>query len=192
MAHEASCPIIPTILIQEPSFVLQRDGQQLIEAGCSKDMGIIHAIQELVHAVCKDVLVISGGLNVQAVEVVSVLTDQVEAQGEKIRDLEFCLEEHREKLNATEEMLQQELLSRTSLETQKLDLMAEVSNLKLKLTSVEKDRKDYENRFRDTELVRSSQKVEDEGLDSFKSKVANVHQIHPFLSCLQTKVWENL
>ena len=38
---------------------------------------------------------------------VSVLTDQVEAQGERIRDLEFCLEEHREKLNATEEMLQQ-------------------------------------------------------------------------------------
>lgn len=36
-----------------------------------------------------------------------MLTDQVEAQGEKIRDLEFCLEEHREKLNATEEMLQQ-------------------------------------------------------------------------------------
>lgn len=82
---------------------------------------------------------------------VSVLTDQVEAQGEKIRDLEFCLEEHREKLNATEEMLQQELLSRTSLETQKLELMAEVSNLKLKLTAVEKDRLDYEDRFRDTE-----------------------------------------
>nr|XP_036876171.1 liprin-beta-1 isoform X1 [Manis javanica] len=82
---------------------------------------------------------------------VSVLTDQVEAQGEKIRDLEFCLEEHREKLNATEEMLRQELLSRTSLETQKLDLMAEISNLKLKLTAVEKDRLDYEDRFRDTE-----------------------------------------
>ncbi|NXQ01202.1 LIPB1 protein, partial [Vidua macroura] len=82
---------------------------------------------------------------------VSVLTDQVEAQGEKIRDLEFCLEEHREKLNATEEMLQQELLSRTTLETQKLDLMAEISTLKLKLTSVEKDRLDFEDRFRDTE-----------------------------------------
>ncbi|XP_063213137.1 liprin-beta-1 isoform X10 [Chroicocephalus ridibundus] len=81
---------------------------------------------------------------------VSVLTDQVEAQGEKIRDLEFCLEEHREKLNATEEMLQQELLSRTSLETQKLDLMAEISTLKLKLTSVEKDSLEYEDRFRDT------------------------------------------
>ncbi|XP_053893406.1 liprin-beta-1 isoform X9 [Malaclemys terrapin pileata] len=82
---------------------------------------------------------------------VSVLTDQVEAQGEKIRDLEFCLEEHREKLNATEEMLQQELLSRTSLETQKLNLMAEISNLKLKLTAVEKDRLDYEDRYGETE-----------------------------------------
>ncbi|XP_030071334.1 liprin-beta-1 isoform X3 [Microcaecilia unicolor] len=82
---------------------------------------------------------------------VSVLTDQVEAQGEKIRDLEFCLEDHRDKLNATEEMLQQELLSRTSLETQKLDLITEVSNLKLKLTAVEKDRIEYEDRFSDTE-----------------------------------------
>ncbi|MEQ2247962.1 Liprin-beta-1, partial [Ilyodon furcidens] len=38
---------------------------------------------------------------------VSVLTDQVEAQGEKIRDLETSLEEHRQKLASTEEMLQQ-------------------------------------------------------------------------------------
>ncbi|KAK1167118.1 liprin-beta-1-like isoform X1 [Acipenser oxyrinchus oxyrinchus] len=84
---------------------------------------------------------------------VSVLTDQVEAQGEKIRDLDFCLEEHREKLNATEEMLQQELLSRSALETQKLDHMAEISNLKLKLTTMEKDRLDFEERFRDSESL---------------------------------------
>ncbi|XP_030586871.1 liprin-beta-1b isoform X4 [Archocentrus centrarchus] len=81
---------------------------------------------------------------------VSVLTDQVEAQGEKIRDLDLCLDEHREKLNATEEMLQQELLCRTALETQKLDLMSEVSNLKLKLNTMEKERHDF-NRFRDSE-----------------------------------------
>ncbi|KAM7002924.1 liprin-beta-2b isoform 4-T4 [Tautogolabrus adspersus] len=68
---------------------------------------------------------------------VSVLTDQVEAQGEKIRDLESSLEEHRQKLASTEEMLQQELMSRTCLETQKLDLMDEVSYLKLKLVSME-------------------------------------------------------
>ncbi|KAJ0056195.1 hypothetical protein NL108_003497, partial [Boleophthalmus pectinirostris] len=38
---------------------------------------------------------------------VSVLTDQVEAQGVKISDLESSLEEHQLKLNSTEEMLQQ-------------------------------------------------------------------------------------
>ncbi|XP_066424456.1 liprin-beta-1 isoform X4 [Molothrus aeneus] len=103
---------------------------------------------------------------------VSVLTDQVEAQGEKIRDLEFCLEEHREKLNATEEMLQQELLSRTTLETQKLDLMAEISTLKLKLTSVEKDRLDYEDRFRDTEDELSTLK------DKLEQKEAEVKRLH--------------
>ncbi|KAG7455900.1 hypothetical protein MATL_G00245990 [Megalops atlanticus] len=82
---------------------------------------------------------------------VSVLTDQVEAQGEKIRDLDLCLEEHREKLNATEDMLQQELLSRTALETQKLDLLAELSSLKLELTAMEKGRLDYEQRLMDKE-----------------------------------------
>ncbi|RXN21959.1 liprin-beta-2-like isoform X3 [Labeo rohita] len=70
---------------------------------------------------------------------VSVLTDQVEAQGEKIRDLESSLEEHHHKLISTEEMLQQELLSRTSLETQKLELMDEVSYLKLKLVGMEEE-----------------------------------------------------
>ncbi|XP_068458929.1 liprin-beta-2b isoform X13 [Clinocottus analis] len=73
---------------------------------------------------------------------VSVLTDQVEAQGEKIRDLECCLEEHRKKLASTEEMLQQELTSRTSLESQKLDLMDEVSALQLRLVSMEETHAD--------------------------------------------------
>uniref|UniRef100_A0A3B4G6A5 PPFIA binding protein 1 n=1 Tax=Pundamilia nyererei TaxID=303518 RepID=A0A3B4G6A5_9CICH len=82
---------------------------------------------------------------------VSVLTDQVEAQGEKIRDLDVCLDEHREKLNATEEMLQQELLCRTALETQKLELMSEVSNLKLKLNSMKNERLDFDDGFRDSE-----------------------------------------
>ncbi|XP_061773471.1 liprin-beta-1b isoform X1 [Nerophis ophidion] len=82
---------------------------------------------------------------------VSVLTDQVEAQGEKIRDLDVCLDEHREKLNATEEMLQQELLCRTALETQKLELISELSNLKLKHNSLEKERLDFDERFRDSE-----------------------------------------
>ncbi|XP_019749708.1 liprin-beta-1b isoform X2 [Hippocampus comes] len=82
---------------------------------------------------------------------VSVLTDQVDAQGEKIRDLDLCLDEHREKLNTTEEMLQQELMCRTALETQKLELVSELSNLKLKMNSLQKDRLDFDERFRDSE-----------------------------------------
>ncbi|XP_066494722.1 liprin-beta-2 isoform X3 [Tiliqua scincoides] len=84
---------------------------------------------------------------------VSVLTDQVEAQGEKIRDLEVCLEGHQLKLNATEEMLQQELLSRTLLETQKLDLMAEVSDLKIKMAGMEKEQSEYEEKQNKAESV---------------------------------------
>ncbi|XP_018415243.1 PREDICTED: liprin-beta-2 [Nanorana parkeri] len=84
---------------------------------------------------------------------VSVLTDQVEAQGDKIRDLESCVEEHQVKLNATEEMLQQELLSRTSLETQKLDLMADVSDLKIKLVGLEKEKTDCEDSHNKAESV---------------------------------------
>ncbi|XP_045379999.1 liprin-beta-2 isoform X7 [Camelus bactrianus] len=84
---------------------------------------------------------------------VSVLTDQVEAQGEKIRDLEVCLEGHQVKLNAAEEMLQQELLSRTSLESQKLDLLTEVSELKLKLVGMEKEQREQEEKQRKAESV---------------------------------------
>ncbi|XP_075423504.1 liprin-beta-2 isoform X5 [Ascaphus truei] len=84
---------------------------------------------------------------------VSVLTDQVEVQGDKIRDLESCVEDHHLKLNATEEMLQQELLSRSSLETQKLDLMAELSDLKIKLVSLEKEYDDCEENRNKAESV---------------------------------------
>uniref|UniRef100_A0A671QJM0 Liprin-beta-1-like n=1 Tax=Sinocyclocheilus anshuiensis TaxID=1608454 RepID=A0A671QJM0_9TELE len=76
---------------------------------------------------------------------VSVLTDQVEVQGEKIRELDSSLEEHRMKLNATEELLQQELLSRSVLETEKLELLTEVSSLKLKLAAAEGDCRESEH-----------------------------------------------
>uniref|UniRef100_A0A8C8IXH3 SAM domain-containing protein n=1 Tax=Oncorhynchus tshawytscha TaxID=74940 RepID=A0A8C8IXH3_ONCTS len=86
---------------------------------------------------------------------VSVLTDQVEAQGVKISDLESSLEEHQHKLNSTEEMLQQELLSRTSLESQKLNLMGEVSYLKLKLVDME------EKQFHGVERQHKAEKMKD-------------------------------
>ncbi|XP_036433494.1 liprin-beta-1 isoform X2 [Colossoma macropomum] len=85
---------------------------------------------------------------------VSVLTDQVEVQGEKIKDLEMCLEEHRMKLNATEELLQQELLSRSALETQKLELLTEISSLKLKLATVDQENRESEGLYQELSEMR--------------------------------------
>ncbi|XP_064348680.1 liprin-beta-2 isoform X5 [Camelus dromedarius] len=48
-------------------------------------------------------------------------------------------------------MLQQELLSRTSLESQKLDLLTEVSELKLKLVGMEKEQREQEEKQRKAE-----------------------------------------
>lgn len=68
-----ACPAIPTILTQKPSFALWPGGQQVIEARGSKDLGVMDAAWELGHMVCKDVLVVTGGLNIQAVEVVVIM-----------------------------------------------------------------------------------------------------------------------
>ncbi|XP_026081621.1 liprin-beta-1-like [Carassius auratus] len=85
---------------------------------------------------------------------VSVLTDQVEVQGEKIKDLDSSLEEHQMKLNATEELLQQELLSRSALEMEKLELQTEVSSLKLKLAATEGDCRESEGFYQDVKDMR--------------------------------------
>ncbi|XP_065807633.1 liprin-beta-1-like [Labrus bergylta] len=109
---------------------------------------------------------------------VSVLTDQVEVQGEKIRDLDNCLEHHRQKLNATEGLLQQELLNRSALETQKLELMTEVSSLKLKLTAVERDHKDNEGLYQEvTDLRFRVTDIENERLQSEKKLKATKEEL---------------
>ncbi|XP_059182266.1 liprin-beta-1 [Centropristis striata] len=109
---------------------------------------------------------------------VSVLTDQVEVQGEKIRDLDTCLDHHRGKLNATEELLQQELLNRSTLETQKLELMTEVSSLKLKLTAVERDHRDSEGLYQEvTDLRFRVTDIENERLQCEKKLKATKEEL---------------
>uniref|UniRef100_A0A7N6AI97 SAM domain-containing protein n=1 Tax=Anabas testudineus TaxID=64144 RepID=A0A7N6AI97_ANATE len=109
---------------------------------------------------------------------VSVLTDQVEVQGEKIRDLDTCLEHHREKLNATEELLQQELVARMALETQKLELMTEVSSLKLKLSAVERDHRDSEGLYQEvTDLRFRVTDIENERLQCEKQLKATKEEL---------------
>ncbi|XP_061882794.1 liprin-beta-2 isoform X3 [Entelurus aequoreus] len=93
---------------------------------------------------------------------VGVLTNKVEAQEVKISDLQSSVVKHRFKLNATEEMLQQELVQRTSLEKQKLSLMGEVSYLKLKLADMEeKPGQDTERQHKAETLLRELKSLKD-------------------------------
>ncbi|KAL0268157.1 UNVERIFIED_CONTAM: hypothetical protein PYX00_010209 [Menopon gallinae] len=70
---------------------------------------------------------------------VTVLTEQVEAQSEKISDLQQSLDDKKQQLNSAEDLLQREILSRSSLETQKLELMSTISELKLQLAAIERE-----------------------------------------------------
>ncbi|KAM9570763.1 liprin-beta-2b isoform 11-T14 [Salvelinus alpinus] len=129
---------------------------------------------------------------------VSVLTDQVEAQGEKIRDLETSLEEHYHKLNSTEEMLQQELLSRNLLETQKLDLMDEVSYLKLKLVGMDEEQnhngssKDQQNKaeglLQELRLLKSKVDVLEGEKSQYERKLKATKGLLQELRLLKSKV----
>ncbi|XP_055598305.1 uncharacterized protein LOC129747911 isoform X8 [Uranotaenia lowii] len=86
---------------------------------------------------------------------VKVLTDQVQAQGAKVQELERTLAEKSQLLNNADDLLQRvsefakrvgiqidrqkEMLSRSSLETQKLELMSAMSELKLQQAALERE-----------------------------------------------------
>ncbi|XP_072398611.1 liprin-beta-2 isoform X2 [Diabrotica undecimpunctata] len=76
---------------------------------------------------------------------VQVLSDQIEAQSDKISDLEKMLYERKQQLSETEDKLQREILSRSSLETQKLELMSIVSELKLQQAALERENLELRN-----------------------------------------------
>ncbi|KOC66703.1 Liprin-beta-1 [Habropoda laboriosa] len=68
---------------------------------------------------------------------VSVLSEQVDAQSNKIQELENMLREKKDSLRRMEERLQKEVLSRSALETQKLELVSSLSEMKLREASLE-------------------------------------------------------
>ncbi|GAB6021258.1 PTPRF interacting protein binding protein, variant 2 [Chamberlinius hualienensis] len=87
---------------------------------------------------------------------VSVLNEQIEAQADKIRDLESGLSMKQEQLENFEEMMQRSL---TKLESQKLDLLSEISNLKLRVALADKEKLEVEERARKAELKSISLKT---------------------------------
>ncbi|XP_063223981.1 liprin-beta-1-like isoform X2 [Bacillus rossius redtenbacheri] len=78
---------------------------------------------------------------------VAVLNDQIDAQADKIGDLEKMLEEKRKQLTNTEDVLQREMLARSSLETQKLELLSALSELKLQQATTERDNLDLREKL---------------------------------------------
>uniref|UniRef100_A0A914ZRU7 SAM domain-containing protein n=2 Tax=Parascaris univalens TaxID=6257 RepID=A0A914ZRU7_PARUN len=105
---------------------------------------------------------------------VTVLTEQVGAQKEKIRDLENLLASKRNKLDSTEELLQDHADSCGDLESKKLDLMAEVSNLKLKYATLEREKFETERKLR---LSQAEIEHLNESMQGFLMQ----HQLHPQL-----------
>ncbi|XP_050731386.1 liprin-beta-1-like isoform X11 [Eriocheir sinensis] len=79
---------------------------------------------------------------------VTVLSEQVEAQAEKITDLENLLDDKKEQLQKAEEQLQKEMMIRTSLETQRLELVSEISNLKLHQAAYERENSELRDKLR--------------------------------------------
>nr|XP_045623247.1 nascent polypeptide-associated complex subunit alpha, muscle-specific form-like isoform X8 [Procambarus clarkii] len=79
---------------------------------------------------------------------VTVLSEQVEAQTEKIADLESLLQQKKDQLHKSEEQLQKEAMARSSLETQCLELVSEISNLKLRQAAYERENIDLREKIR--------------------------------------------
>eukprot|EP00094_Tigriopus_californicus_P005385 TCALIF_05192-PA protein Name:"Similar to PPFIBP1 Liprin-beta-1 (Homo sapiens)" AED:0.11 eAED:0.09 QI:0/0.6/0.33/0.83/0.4/0.5/6/102/1020 len=78
---------------------------------------------------------------------VALLSDQLESQTDKISDLEKNLDDKKDVLRKTEDVLQREMLTRSSLETKKLELMSEISSLKLKQAAVEKENSELKKKL---------------------------------------------
>ena len=76
-----------------------------------------------------------------------MLSDQIESATDKIGDMEKLLDDKKEVLRKTEELLQREILTRSSLETQKLELMSTVTNLKLRQANVDQENIDLRKRY---------------------------------------------
>jgi len=81
---------------------------------------------------------------------VALLSDQIDSQTEKIGDLERTLDGKKEDLKKTEDLLQIEMMNRSTLETTKLELMSEISSLKLKQTATEKENLELRKRLQKT------------------------------------------
>ena len=88
-----------------------------------------------------------------------VLADQVDNQIEKIGDLEKLLDDKKEVLRRTEDILQREMINRSALETKKLELLTDLSQLKLRQAAIEKENMELRKKLAKTMQATQMQQV---------------------------------
>lgn len=78
---------------------------------------------------------------------VTVLSDQVENQTDKITDLERVLDDKQGVLQKTEDVLARELLEKSALETARLGLLSEITDMRLRQTATERENQELRRRL---------------------------------------------
>ena len=87
------------------------------------------------------------------------MADQVDNQIEKIGDLEKLLDDKKEVLKRTEDILQREMINRSALETKKLELLTDLSTLKLRQAAIEKENMELRKKLAKTMQATQMQQV---------------------------------
>ena len=75
------------------------------------------------------------------------MSDRIHSQNTKVTDLQRNLEKKNVDLRKTEDELHHEVMSRSYLETRKLELMSEISGLKLRETEIEAENKELRRKL---------------------------------------------
>ena len=109
---------------------------------------------------------------------VSILMDQIEVQTEKIAELEKNLSDRTTQLQRTEDVLQKEMLARSSAETAKLELLSEMSAMKLRSTALERENLE----------LRAQLKRSEQDMVTLVSQVATKMLMDPSLTWRDTRI----
>merc|ERR1712218_424407 len=80
------------------------------------------------------------------------MSDKLVSQNDKVQHLQQNLQQKSVDLRNTEDQVHLELLSRSELETRKLELMTEMSALKLKQTEVERENSELRRKLEVLEM----------------------------------------
>ncbi|XP_077517130.1 liprin-beta 1 isoform X2 [Amblyomma americanum] len=110
---------------------------------------------------------------------VSVLSDQLELQKDKLAELEAALLDKKLLLDRTEQLLKQEMMLKKKIEADRLELLADLPALKLKLVTAEREKSELESKVKkletDVVLLRSHLAEREAELITRCGRVATSH-----------------